>query len=91
MAQPVIKEHTDYNLGYEDGEVRLHILVVSSAEVEFVVNGNPVAMGEGDVWYVNFNLPHWVHNRSAVDRVHLVVNCVVNDWLDAHLGNDRHS
>ena len=84
-----IKEHTDYNLGYEDGEVRLHIPLVSSPEVEFVVNGHQIAMGEGEVWYVNFNLPHRVHNRSAVDRVHLVLDCVVNDWLDARLGNGR--
>jgi hypothetical protein len=40
-------------------------------------------------WERNINLPHRVHNRSAVDRVHLVLDCVVNDWLDARLGNGR--
>ena len=77
----VIKEHRDYELGFEDGEVRLHIPVITNPEVEFILAGSRVAMQEGECWYLNVSQPHSVNNRSATDRIHLVVDCVVNDWL----------
>lgn len=80
-AGSVIKEHCDHELGFEDGEIRLHIPVVTNPEVEFVLNEARVVMIEGECWYLNFNLPHRVANRGATDRVHLVIDCVVNDWL----------
>jgi hypothetical protein len=78
-----IREHRDYNLGYEDGEVRFHIPVLTNPEVEFYLNQQRVVMNEGECWYLNFNLPHRVVNHSATDRIHLVIDCVVNDWLRA--------
>jgi ribosomal protein S18 acetylase RimI-like enzyme/quercetin dioxygenase-like cupin family protein len=80
-AGSVIKEHRDHELGFEDGEVRLHIPIVTNPEVEFVLNQVRVVMNEGECWYLNVNQPHRVANRGATDRIHLVVDCVVNDWL----------
>ncbi|HEV7927060.1 MAG TPA: aspartyl/asparaginyl beta-hydroxylase domain-containing protein [Verrucomicrobiae bacterium] len=80
-AGSTIREHRDYSLGYEDGEVRVHIPVVTNPEVEFVLNGVRIDMKEGESWYHDFNLPHRVANRGAADRVHLVLDCVINDWL----------
>lgn len=77
----VIKEHRDHELGFEDGEVRLHIPVITNPEVEFVLNQVRVVMNEGECWYLNVNQPHRVANRGTADRVHLVIDCVVNDWL----------
>ena len=77
----VIKEHRDYDLGFEDGEVRLHIPVITHPDVEFVLNQIRVVMNEGECWYLNVNQPHRVANRGAMDRIHLVIDCVVNDWL----------
>ncbi|HWD94750.1 MAG TPA: GNAT family N-acetyltransferase [Verrucomicrobiae bacterium] len=77
----VIKEHRDHELGFEDGEVRLHVPVITNPEVEFMLNQVRVIMNEGECWYLNVNKPHRVANRGAADRVHLVVDCVVNDWL----------
>jgi hypothetical protein len=31
---------------------------------------------------MNFNLPHRVSNNSNQDRVHLVIDAVVNDWVN---------
>jgi hypothetical protein len=76
-----IREHRDYNLGYEDGEVRFHVPVLTNPEVEFYLNGQRVIMGEGECWYLNFNLPHKVVNHSPTDRIHLVIDCIVNDWV----------
>jgi hypothetical protein len=40
-------------------------------------------MNEGECWYLNVNFPHKVANRGATDRVHLVIDCAVDDWLRA--------
>ncbi len=77
----VIKEHTDYNLGFEDGEVRIHVPVLTNQDVEFFLAGKCIMMQEGESWYLNVNLPHRVANRSSTDRVHLILDCVVNDWM----------
>lgn len=81
-----IRRHRDYYLGPEDGEVRLHVPVCTNADVDFVLDGQRVPMAPGELWFLNFNKYHSVDNRSSVDRIHLVIDCVVNDWLRQLLG-----
>ena len=76
-----IREHRDGDLGWEAGEVRLHVPVITDPGVEFFLNGQRVIMQEGECWYLDLSLPHRVQNRSSVDRIHLVVDCLLNDWL----------
>lgn len=85
-----ILEHTDDALGYEDGLARLHVPVTTNPDVTFYLEGEPVPMGEGECWYLDFNRPHRVDNRSTQDRVHLVIDCVVNDWLEGVFVGERH-
>ena len=80
-AGSAIREHRDYNLGYEDGEVRLHIPIITNGAVEFLLEGARIEMNEGECWYLDFNLPHRVNNRGSDDRVHLVLDCDLNEWL----------
>jgi hypothetical protein len=77
----VIKEHRDYDLAMEEGAARLHIPVQTNPGVEFMLNGLPVAMAPGECWYLRLSDPHRVANRGETDRVHLVIDCRVNDWL----------
>lgn len=81
----IIKEHRDLDLSAEDGHARLHIPIRTSPEVDFRVGGQPVAMAAGETWYLRLSEPHSVHNRGTTDRVHLVVDAAVNDWLAALL------
>lgn len=76
-----IREHSDHCLNFEDGEVRVHIPVRTNPLVEFYLSGERVVMEEGEAWYLDLNQKHAVINRGLEDRVHLVVDCVVNDWL----------
>ena len=76
-----IHEHTDADLCFEEGLVRFHIPVVTNAEIEFNLHGERMVLKEGACWYMNFNLPHSLHNKSKTDRVHLVIDAVVNDWI----------
>jgi len=77
----IIKEHTDEGLLFEQNEVRLHFPVFTNPGVEFYIDGERVVMNVGDCWYMNAHLPHRVVNKGTADRIHLVVDCNVNEWL----------
>lgn len=49
--------------------------------VQFHLDGAPVDMVPGEAWYLDLNLRHAVVNGGSVPRVHLVVDCVVDDWM----------
>ena len=76
-----IREHRDYKLDYEDGVIRVHIPIITSPDVEFFLEGKKVVMQVGECWYLNVNAPHRVDNHSTIDRVHLVIDCIVDDWV----------
>ena len=76
-----IKEHLDYDLCYEDGAVRFHIPVVTNPEIEFYLNNERIILNAGECWYLRLSDPHRVNNFSTEDRVHLVVDATVNDWV----------
>jgi hypothetical protein len=78
-----IKEHTDPDLSFEDGMVRIHIPVTSNADVEFRLNKSRIIMEAGDAWYLRLSGPHSVANRGSTDRVHLVIDADVNAWVAA--------
>jgi hypothetical protein len=82
-ASSSIREHRDDDLGWEAGEIRLHVPIVTSPEVEFFLNGQRVVMHEGEYWYLDLSRPHRVENRGKIDRVHLVIDCLLNGWLRA--------
>ncbi len=78
----LIKEHRDAELSFEKGEARLHFPLITNPQVEFYVEHKQVVMKEGECWYMNANLPHRVSNFGETDRVHLVIDCKVNEWLE---------
>lgn len=80
-AQARIREHRDYKMSLEDGIARFHIPIVTNPQVKFYLDRKIVEMKEGEAWYLNLNLPHSVVNHGSNTRVHLVFDCVVNDWL----------
>lgn len=77
-----IKPHRDNCLGYEDGEFRLHIPVITNPQVEFILAGKRIVMDEGSCWYINANEEHCVANRGSADRIHLVIDGERNAWSD---------
>jgi hypothetical protein len=38
-------------------------------------------MAPGEGWYLRLSDPHTVANRGDTDRVHLVIDARMNDWL----------
>jgi hypothetical protein len=76
-----IKPHSDHDLAPEYGTVRLHVPVTTNPEVDFRLNGTAVPMREGECWYLRLSDTHAVANRGRVDRVHLVLDALMNPWL----------
>jgi len=80
-----IKEHRDYDLGFKEGQLRLHIPVTTNPDVQFFLDAHRVELRPGECWYLDLSLPHWVENRGADDRIHLVIDCELNEWLRGFL------
>lgn len=84
-AGSVIREHTDGDLGLDLKEVRLHVPVTTNPQLEFYVQNERIQMREGECWYLELNRPHRVQNLGSTSRVHLVIDCVLNEWLQGLL------
>ncbi|MFZ6872269.1 aspartyl/asparaginyl beta-hydroxylase domain-containing protein [Undibacterium sp. Di27W] len=82
QAGGIIKEHRDDGTSLEDGITRLHIPITTSPEVLFKIDGEEVHFTAGDTWYLNASCLHGVVNASAQARVHLMLDCVSNVWLE---------
>lgn len=89
QAGAEIKQHTDSGLALEKGEARLHFPVFTNPGVEFYCEDERILLNEGECWYLNANLPHRVSNNGLADRIHLVVDCVVNDWLTGAINSSE--
>lgn len=83
-----ILEHADDMGAAEYEEFRLHIPVQTNEAVSFWVDHKLVPMKPGELWYADFSLRHSVENNGSADRIHLVLDCVCNEWLG---GMIRHS
>jgi mannose-6-phosphate isomerase-like protein (cupin superfamily) len=81
-----IREHKDYFMGIQDGVIRLHLPVITNENVEFYLDNERVNLREGELWYLDFSQKHRVENNGTADRIHLVIDCQVNDWLLGFIG-----
>ena len=78
----IIELHHDPDLQFDQGEARLHIPLATHSAVEFYVDGEQVIMLHGECWYLDLSRPHRVSNRGSTDRIHLVIDAIVNPWLE---------
>lgn len=76
-----IHAHRDHDLDAAEGRARIHVPVTSNPQVSFILNGTAVAMVPGEAWYLRLADPHAVRNDGAIDRVHLVLDVRVNEWM----------
>jgi Aspartyl/Asparaginyl beta-hydroxylase len=74
--------HRDRGLAYRFDVFRLHIPIVTAAEVNFIVAGKQIDMKAAECWYADFDQIHSVNNKSEKERVHLVIDGKRNAWTD---------
>ena len=60
---------------------KVQVPVVTNPDVDFRLNGRRVVMEAGSAWYLKITDPHSVANHGTEDRVHLVIDGYVNDWV----------
>ena len=77
-----IKPHKDLGCSYPDGNFRLHIPILTNLAVDFIVDGINYSLQAGSCWYMDFSKVHSVKNGGETVRVHLVIDCLRNDWTD---------
>jgi len=77
-----IKRHDDYPCGFKSGHARLHVPIMTNPDVKIFIADGPVFFGEGECWYMNAEYPHSLENLGDSPRVHLVIDCIVNPWLE---------
>ena len=91
-AGKIIGKHSDKidkDLGFDDGQImRIHVPIRTNDDVVFSLFESPRAkvaheynLKTGHYYYMDVTKPHAVRNMSEVDRIHLVVDCYVNDSL----------
>lgn len=84
-----ILEHCDDMGSGAAAEIRLHIPIQTNERVHFWVNHERVPMQAGELWYADFGLPHRVENESDTPRVHLVVDCLLDENLKKIIETSR--
>jgi quercetin dioxygenase-like cupin family protein len=64
---------------------RIHVPVVTSPDIVFLVNDTVIPLRAGEAWHIDVRFPHQVENRSDRDRVHLVIDLISNAALQSLL------
>lgn len=78
-----IKPHRDRGCNYVNGVCRIHIPIQTNQAVQFKVSDEFLVLEEGTSWYIDFDEIHTIKNNGKSVRVHLVIDCIRNDWTDA--------
>lgn len=60
---------------------RVHLAVVTNPGATFTIGGEDKVLPYGELWEVNNQRVHSVHNSGPSDRVHLLVDWVIPDEL----------
>lgn len=81
-----IGTHTDSGPDDLRDDVRLHLPIITNSQVFFDLSGRRLVMNPGELWYIDVSLPHSVSNKGPTPRIHLVVDCVLNEWLRNIIG-----
>lgn len=77
----VIKPHSDPGTTFEDGLARLHIPLITHPDAVFCIDEETVHFDPKHTWYLNAGCTHAVYNRSTQPRIHLMLDCLPNPWL----------
>ncbi|WP_193200715.1 aspartyl/asparaginyl beta-hydroxylase domain-containing protein [Nostoc sp. MG11] len=76
-----IQEHCDTYHDFKYGQIRLHIPLVTHEDVVIVIDGDHCKWEAGQLWYGNFAKSHWVMNNSSLDRIHMIIDVCINDFV----------
>lgn len=70
--------HRDAHHGFDYGQVRLHIPIITNPDAVIEIGGVTHTWQPGTLWYGDFTMLHRLWNRGQSDRVHMVIDALVN-------------
>jgi len=71
--------------------LRLHSPIVTNDRVDFQISHEDLRWQPGELWYGDFSFPHRLHNRSDIERIHLVIDLETNDAIRPMLPKSMHA
>ncbi|MEV7238898.1 aspartyl/asparaginyl beta-hydroxylase domain-containing protein [Streptomyces sp. NPDC051020] len=84
--------HRDAHHGFDYGQIRLHIPIITNPDAIIEIGGVSHNWQPGTLWYGDFTLLHRLWNRGQSERVHMVIDALVNpaflNLMPAELRND---
>jgi aspartyl/asparaginyl beta-hydroxylase (cupin superfamily) len=80
-----IHPHRDMigNVGW--GGLRFHIPIQTNPNLIFKVSNKRVIMNVGELWALDTSYLHAVSNKGDTERIHLVFDIKVNEWVKTSL------
>lgn len=78
----LVNQRVDFQLA------RFHVPIVTGEGSEMIVDGKQVKMMPGECWYLDVALPHSAANRGAEARIHLVIDCLIDSFVNDLVGYD---
>jgi hypothetical protein len=73
--------HRDEGASVDRRFVRVHLPVFTNDGSRSQISHVDTPWRPGALWYGDFSFPHRAHNGGNTDRVILVIDLVVNDWV----------
>lgn len=70
--------------------IRFHIPLVTNDLMDFRVSKKRVVMRPGELWALDTSYLHSVHNAGEADRIHIVMEVEMNDWVRELLPPNDH-
>lgn len=83
----VLHPHRDLTGASMNNRIRFHVPVITNPAVEFMVNNEKIKMAPGDLWCLDTSYVHSVRNGGDATRVHIIVECNINDVIKSRLPN----
>ncbi|WP_397451909.1 aspartyl/asparaginyl beta-hydroxylase domain-containing protein [Pseudomonas sp. NA-150] len=81
----VLHPHRDLTGASSNARLRFHVPVITNDNVFFNVSKQRVVMLPGELWALDTSFLHAVENKSSQTRVHIVIECDMNEEVLSHL------
>ncbi|MCG6313288.1 aspartyl/asparaginyl beta-hydroxylase domain-containing protein [Vibrio vulnificus] len=75
-------EHVDYKELDDKKKHRLHIPIVTHEDARMCFTNYSICMTYGKIWKLNPTTPHGIYNGSDINRIHIIIDCYENSYLD---------
>ncbi len=76
-----IGTHCDTFIGFQFGQVRLHVPVLTNDDAKMIIDGEESVWRAGEFWFGDFSKLHSAVNNGDTRRIHLILDVFVTDKL----------